>query len=462
MAYNSAHTGPEIDAAVQLLGQIQDARDSTSHDLVEVRELAAEVKSDARQVSEQANAVDTKTAQVIDSAEDVERARIEVESATISALESKDAAVASAASAMESQAAASASELSAAQSQLAAGLSEQVSAEYAAESTAAAEQVAQDRLAAQASAESAARSAQNAEAVVTGGTASVTPAPGKLPLADALGQIDQGWIPDDIARTDAVQSAAAAAAEAVELAAEAQSRTSKFLDPSPEEPETRDDGSPLQIGDKYTNTVDQSEYIYRASGWASNESLLAVNELEAALHSDAGGEVVGHDGETVGQALDKAKAFAGYTELRQYQGSANVVHITNSGINGFFQKASDLNPIDNGGTRIVDASGRAWDRILGDHVDPLWFGAVSGLSSNASAAFIAAASLAKLLGLPVRFSGVYRLTQPVDFREVALEARQATFFSGFIRPDRINPRRERLAELEPAAGNWSSLPSRWQ
>lgn len=116
-----------------------------------------------------------------------------------------------------------------------------------------------------------------------------------------------GWIPDDIARTDAVQSAAAAAAEAVELAAEAQSRTSKFLDPSPEEPETRDDGSPLQIGDKYTNTVDQSEYIYRASGWASNESLLAVNELEAALHSDAGGEVVGHDGETVGQALDKPR-----------------------------------------------------------------------------------------------------------------------------------------------------------
>lgn len=428
MAYNSAHTGPEIDAAVQLLGQIQDARDSTRHDLVEVRELAAEVKSDARQVSEQASAVDTKSAQVIDSAEDVERARIEVESATISALESRDAAAASATSAMESQAAASASELSAAQSQLAAGLSEQVSAEHAAESTAAAEQVAQDRQAAQASAESAAISAQNAEAVVTGGTASVIPAAGKLPLADALGQIDEGWIPPSIARTDAVQSAAAAAAEAVELAAEAQARTSKFLDPSPEEPATRDDGSPLQIGDKYTNTVDQSEYIYRASGWASNESLLAVNELQAALHSDSGADEIGHDGETVGQALNKAKVLSGYAGLRQYQGSAEVIHLTQTGIKGYFQKAADPSPVDNDGTRIIDASGRAWDRIIGDHVDPSWFGAVSGSASNASAAFVAASAVAKLLGLPVRFSGTYRLTQPVDFREVALDARQATFF----------------------------------
>jgi hypothetical protein len=48
--------------------------------------------------------------------------------------------------------------------------------------------------AAAASAASAAASAANAVAVVTGGTATVTPEPGKIPLAAADGRIDQGWL----------------------------------------------------------------------------------------------------------------------------------------------------------------------------------------------------------------------------------------------------------------------------
>jgi hypothetical protein len=309
MAFNSAHTGPEIDAAVQLLGQIQDARDSTSQDLGRVSGLAAEVKSDAGQVATQAATVNAKSAQVAANAAAVEQARTEVQGATAAAVDSKDAAMLSAASAQESQSAAGASEQAAARSQLEAGLSEQVSAGHAAVSVAAAEQVAQDRRAAQESALSAAISAQNAEAVVTGGTASTTPSPGKIPLADASGRIHDEWMPSDIARTDAVQAAAAAAAAAVDLAAEAQARTASFLQPSPEAPALRDDGSSLQIGDRYTNTIDQSEYIYRDTGWAPSDSLAAIDSLGNDSDPSKGATGIGYEGGNVRGVLDGYHAF---------------------------------------------------------------------------------------------------------------------------------------------------------
>lgn len=300
MAYNSAHTGPEIDAAVRLLGQIQDARDSTRQDRLEVKNLADQVKIDASQVSAQTETVTAKASQVLSSAAAVEQARSEVADATAIAQEAKDHAAASSASARESQTAASASEQAAAQSQLAAGLSEQVSAESAAEAASAAERVAEDRIAAAASAARAATSAQNAEAVVSGGTASVTPGAGLIPLADAHGKINAQWMPDDIARSDAVEAAAGVAAEAAEAAAESRSRTDSFLLPSPESPSARDNGRPLQAGDRYFNTVDQAEYLYKSDGWEPNDSLLAISELELHLLSAQGaskiGSIVGSDG----------------------------------------------------------------------------------------------------------------------------------------------------------------------
>ncbi|WP_367239024.1 hypothetical protein AB1H94_17030 [Pseudomonas fulva] len=287
MAYNSAHTGPEIDAAVQLLGQIQDARDSTSQDLGNVKELAAQVKLDANTVSENAGSVTAKAAQVAQDAVAVERARQEVVSAAAAADEARDEASLSADSAKESQSAASTSEQAAASSQLAAGLSEQVSAESASEAKAAAEQVAADRDAAAASAAHAAASARDAEAVVTGGTASVVPAPGLIPIANGEGKIDPEWLSESIARTESVQAAADAARQAVDLAAEAQARSARLLGPSPEAPELRDDGTPLQIGDRYFNSVSHAEFIYKASGWAANESLQAIDDLKSGISVDA-------------------------------------------------------------------------------------------------------------------------------------------------------------------------------
>ncbi|MDH4846814.1 hypothetical protein E8E78_22490 [Pseudomonas sp. BN505] len=280
MAYNSAHTGPQIDAAVEMLDQVQDAREATASDLGEVKDLAAEVKSDARQVSEKAETVAAQTAEVIASTAAVQKAREDVVSAASAAESAKDSAELSADSARQSQDAAHASDLAASRSQLAAGLSEQVSADAASEAASAAQKTADDRAAAEASAVSAARSAQNAEAVVTGGTASTSPEPGKIPLADAQGKIDSGWVGADIARSVTVEAVADAADSAANAAAEAQARAAAFLLPSPEAPIARDDGSPLQVGDRYFNMVEQAEYLLKQSGWAVNDSLVALDVLE--------------------------------------------------------------------------------------------------------------------------------------------------------------------------------------
>lgn len=359
MSYNSAHTGPEIDAAVQLLGQIQDARNSTSQDRVAVKDLATQVKIDAGQVSAQTEIVTTKASQVSSSATAVEQARSEVEGATAIAQEAKDAAAASAASAHESHSAASVSEQAAAESQLAAGLSEQVSAERAAEATTAAEQVAVDRATAAASAASAAASAQNAEAVVTGGTASVTPGPGLIPLADAQGKIDADWVPEGIARTEELQAVADTADGAADNAAEARSRTSSFLLPSPEAPNLRDDGKPLQAGDRYFNTVEQAEYLFNSEEWVLNDSLQAVGRLEPKVEE---------------LEVEQIKPLANYSALKNYKGPATSVRITQFGIAGQFNvlPGSSLTEVE--GMIFVDPLGRVWMREYYGDIFDSWLG----------------------------------------------------------------------------------------
>ncbi|WP_152606233.1 hypothetical protein [Pseudomonas plecoglossicida] len=373
MAYNSAHTGPEIDAAVQLLGEIQEARDSTGQDLIEVRDLAVQVKSDANQVSSQAETVAARAAQVASNAGAVEQARAEVVGATVIAEEAKDAAAQSATSAQESQISASVSEQAAAQSQLAAGMSEQVSAERAVEAASSAEQAASDRLAAAASAASAASSAQNAEAVVTGGTASVTPSPGLIPLADALGKIDADWLPEGIARTGAVQAAVDVAKEASDTATEVRSRTASFLLPAPEAPVFRDDGSPLQHGDRYFNTVDQAEYIYTSGGWEPNDSQQAIVGLADQNDPEKGAAGVGFDGAKLDELLLNAKSLPDYAALEAYTGRATGIIITGPGIYGHFYRDPSVTAGDRG-TKFIDALGRGWRRRFEGPVHATWFG----------------------------------------------------------------------------------------
>lgn len=89
----------------------------------------------------------------------------------------------------------------------------------------------------------------------------------------------------------AIQSALDASSEAAQAAENAAdiatNRTAGFLAPSANAPELRENGLPLQAGDRYFNTEEQSEYIYKDSGWAANDSLEAISELNSQISQES-------------------------------------------------------------------------------------------------------------------------------------------------------------------------------
>lgn len=316
MAYNSAHTGPEIDAAVEMLGQVQDARDATSGDRSAVVTLASQVAANASQVASQAATVSAKTGQVLASATAVEQAHTEVLSASTAAVDAKDATVLYAESAQASQDSAAASAFASSQSQLAAGLSEQISAENAASTSA--DRLVVDELVQQVAADSAsaAVNAQNAAAVVTGGTATFAPASGKIPLANAQGKIDSEWLGADVARSDAVQATA-------DLA---------------------------------------------------NDGLAAIADLKDGADPTKGAALIPWDGESVSEQIDLSRKMQDYAELRAYLGSARRVYITQNRIEGpFILDFSDDSSVDDGGTVIVGQGSRRWKRQFVGAPNVKWY-----------------------------------------------------------------------------------------
>ena len=359
MAYNSAHTGPEIDAAVEMLGQIQSARDATSGDRSAVEALASQVAANAGQVASQASTVGTKTAQVLESATAVEQAHAEVLSASETAVDAKDAAALYAESALASRDSAAASAFAASQSQLAAGLSEQMSAENAA-------QVSDDLSSVQALAQqveadsaSAALSAQNAAAVVTGGTAALASSPGKIPLADEQGKIDPAWLGAEIARTSAIQGAIDTAQSAEDSANLATARTARFLASVSTPPAIREDGAPLQLGDRYVSTDNQAEYIYKSSGWELNDSLEAIAEIKDATDPAKGAALIPYDETNLAEQM--VRKLGSKTALRAYSGVVSSVSISTNGVIAtYIYDPLDTTSIDDDDSTIVGADGRRW------------------------------------------------------------------------------------------------------
>ena len=105
-------------------------------------------------------------------------------------------------------------------------------------------------------------------------------------------------------------------------------------------------------------------------------SVDGASVLRADLAAPGGSALVGYDGGTAQDVLDDAKPMANYTALRAYSGRAMGVRITQPGLAGFFWRdASDTTSPDNGGTVIVDASGRRWKRLFTGTVNAAWFGA---------------------------------------------------------------------------------------
>lgn len=110
---------------------------------------------------------------------------------------------------------------------------------------------------------------------------------------------------------DASNEAAQAAEDAADVAT---TRTAGFLAPSATAPVLRDNGLPLQPGDRYFNTTDQAEYIYKSSGWVVNDSLAAIEELQGDLiDPSVGGRIVAFQQDGSGPVLRDQNGKVGET-----------------------------------------------------------------------------------------------------------------------------------------------------
>lgn len=181
---------------------------------------------------------------------------------------------------------------------------------------------------------------------------------------------------------DASNEAAQAAEDAADIAA---ARTAGFLDASAAPPTTRDNGLPLEPGDRYFNIDEQAEYIYTSSGWSANDSMTALEAYKAELADESGGggaEGIGFDDGTVADILAFAKPFADYAAIRAYSGIATAGRVLSRNLAGEFRVDPSSSAADNGATIIVDASGRRWVRSFFGPIDIRWAGAISGTTTD--------------------------------------------------------------------------------
>ena len=403
MAYNSAHTGPEIDAAVQLLGDIQSAKDATAADRQAVSGMAATVATQASQVSSQAASVSSNAAAVLTAASAVEADRAEIAQNKDIALSAKNSAEEAEAVAVSAKEAVEVIQITVSESQVAVSLSERNAGDSA--SSARSDREAVELMAQQAAQDSAAAAASAASAaeVVTGGTATLLPEGGKIPLANGDGKIDSEWLPDVIARSAAVDAVSKKAGNAIATADAAAARTAAFLAPSTVVPNLRDDGSPLQEGDRYLDLNTGYEMLWISGGWKTNN--LSGAEISDEDDQDKGAALVGWDGEKISVQLAQSKKLSGYQELRDYRGVADRVIIRTKKYAGtFLKRAKILGDMDDGGIKLVSSDGLVvWEREFTGPVQSRWFGPMgaevdSALAVNAAVNSIAAKSPAFLFG----------------------------------------------------------------
>lgn len=219
--------------------------------------------------------------------------------------------------------------------------------------------------------------------------------------------------------SQAIQDALTAsneAAQAAEGAADvAVTRTAAFLQPTAEVPVLRDNGLPLQEGDRYFNTDDQAEYLYKDAGWVANDSIKAVADLRNDADPKKGASEVGWDKSNVGAQLDLSKKLFDYSELRAYSGSARRIEITKDGISGKFNRLnSAADRSDDGGETIISVDGVVWQREYSSILSLSIFGSQgdAGATNNREAiANAIAASSGRIIYVPMDgFGGQYAVT----------------------------------------------------
>lgn len=141
---------------------------------------------------------------------------------------------------------------------------------------------------------------------------------------------------------------------------------------------------------------------------------LTRDEL-ASSDAGKGAELVEYKSTTVEAALDARLPEIGtYALLRAYAGPVaafyvrGVANIFDGGFGVFRVDASDTTSADNGGTVLLDASGRRWKRSFSGSYNVLWFGADrSGVTSSQSAYDLAKGSGNRSIYFP---SGTYKVT----------------------------------------------------
>ncbi|WP_338724874.1 hypothetical protein [Pseudomonas juntendi] len=208
---------------------------------------------------------------------------------------------------------------------------------------------------------------------------------------------------------DASNEAARAAENAADVAI---TRTARYLAPSATPPVLRDDGLPLEIGDIWFNTVDQTEYRYTNDGWQANDSLVAIAELSDSIHNqvdqDQGASQLGFDGGTIGDILEHSQVVYDYPELRSYAGRAKKIYVTKAGIEGPFRSRGKVTGfIDTNGTYIIANDGTVWERVYSGPVSVLWFDCPLDGITSCDAAFASwAATLKTGSGLipPIKYN----------------------------------------------------------
>lgn len=160
------------------------------------------------------------------------------------------------------------------------------------------------------------------------------------------------------------------------------------------DPATDPLGNQPTVGDEYFNTTSNLLKRFNGATWQASD----INT--ANLAAPSGSSLVGYDDGMVQDVLDHAKPMQSYIALRAYTGRATGVRITTPGIAGFFQRLGTIGLTDNGGTVIVDAAGRAWERLYSGNVNIQWFGAVGNGLTDDTAAFVAANTYLMTKALP--------------------------------------------------------------
>ncbi|MGO1206224.1 MAG: hypothetical protein ACTMIS_04760 [Pseudomonas putida] len=185
---------------------------------------------------------------------------------------------------------------------------------------------------------------------------------------------------------DASNEAAQAAEDAADVAI---TRTARYLAPSATPPVVRDDGLPLEIGDIWFSTVDQTEYRYTDDGWQPNDSLLAIAELRGEISE-----------EPMAQGIPRANSsgkinpdwlggfFYDYSELRAYQGNFGRIVVTKPGLYGEFRSLGVIPGfVDTEGTYIVTETGVVYERIHDGRINVHWFNCPLDGVTDGTAAF---------------------------------------------------------------------------